>query len=110
MDAVARAVSLEGTPALTAEQTTADLKIVVPPDLPPLPYDVAVRAEVLAADNKTVLAAAVTPARRLPAAKGRTCPGPSLGVEAEGFVLSSAGRGLSLGGVPVAVGGLGAGV
>jgi hypothetical protein len=68
-DDVAKAVRLEGMPSLTAEQASADLKIVVPPDLPPLPYDVAVRADVLAADGKTVLATAVTPARRLPAAK-----------------------------------------
>jgi hypothetical protein len=38
-------------------------------DLPPLPYDVAVRAELIAADKKTVLFTAVTPAKRLNAAK-----------------------------------------
>jgi hypothetical protein len=68
-DDVNRALRLEAVPTVTPEQTTADLKLLVPGDLPPLPYDVAIRAELMAADNKTVTATAVTPSRRLMAAK-----------------------------------------
>jgi hypothetical protein len=64
-----RALRLENPPNLAPDQTMADLKIIVPADLPPIPYDVAIRAELLAADNKTVQASAVTAARRMMAAK-----------------------------------------
>jgi hypothetical protein len=67
---VNKAIRLEAVPVVPAgEQATLELKILVPADLPPMPYDVAVRAELIAADNKTVLATAVTPSRRLIAAK-----------------------------------------
>lgn len=69
-DDVAKAIRLEAVPAVPAnEQASVELKILVPADLPVLPYDVAVRAELIAADNKTVLATAVTASRRLIAAK-----------------------------------------
>lgn len=68
-DDVAKALRLEAVPTIAAEQTMAELKLLVPGDLPPLPYDVAVLAELMAADNKTVTATAVTPARRLIAAR-----------------------------------------
>jgi hypothetical protein len=68
-DDVNRAIRLEGTPTVTGEQTATEVKVLVPGDLPPLPYDVALRAELLSPDGKMVLASAVTPARRLLAAK-----------------------------------------
>jgi hypothetical protein len=68
-DDVNRALRLEGMPTILAGRTQADLKILVPANLPVLPYDVAVRAELLAADGRTVVATAVTPARRLAAAR-----------------------------------------
>ena len=39
--------------------------ILVPGDLPNIPYDLAIRGELLAADGKNVVASVVTPARRL---------------------------------------------
>ena len=39
--------------------------ILVPADLPNIPYDVAIKAELLSADGKSTVASAVTPARRL---------------------------------------------
>jgi hypothetical protein len=68
-DDMNRALRLETVPTVATDQTTADLKLLVPGDLPPLPYDVAIRAELMAADNKTVAATAVTASRRLMAAK-----------------------------------------
>jgi hypothetical protein len=70
MDDPMRAVRLEGMPPMVAaNQTSAEIKIVVPADLPLLPYDVAVRAELLAADGRTVTASIVTPVKRIQAAK-----------------------------------------
>lgn len=71
-DDLNRALRLEGMPQLTDEKNpeqVSDLKLLIPTDLPPLPYDVAVRAELIAADKKTVLFTAVTPAKRLNATK-----------------------------------------
>jgi len=68
-DDVMKAIRLDGTPTVAAAQTTAEVKVLVPGDLPPMAYDVALRAELLAADGKKVLATAVTPARRLLAMK-----------------------------------------
>ncbi|MBL8793031.1 MAG: hypothetical protein JNM56_03940 [Planctomycetia bacterium] len=71
-DDLNRAIRLEGMPQLTDEKApeqTSDLKILIPADLPPLTYDLAVRAELIGADKKTVVATAVTPAKRLNAAK-----------------------------------------
>ncbi len=69
MDDVNRAIRLEGTPTIPGILALSDVKILVPADLPAMAYDVTVRAEMLAADGKTVTATAVTPVRRLPAAK-----------------------------------------
>jgi hypothetical protein len=69
MDDVNRAIRLEGTPTIPGILTVGEIKILVPADLPPMGYDVAIRAEMLAADGRTVTASAVTPVRRLPAAK-----------------------------------------
>lgn len=67
---VNKAVRLEAVPMVPpGEKAMLELKILVPADLPPIPYDVAVRADLIAPDNKTVLATAVTPSRRMIAAK-----------------------------------------
>ncbi|OAI46392.1 hypothetical protein AYO44_02175 [Planctomycetaceae bacterium SCGC AG-212-F19] len=66
---VNKAIRLEAAPTLKPGEEPPELKILVPADLPLMPYDLAIRAELLAADNKTVQASAVTPARRLVAAK-----------------------------------------
>ncbi len=64
-----RAIRLDGLPTIPGVLSLAELKIIVPADLPALTYDVAVRAEFLAVDGRTVQFSAVTPVRRLPAAK-----------------------------------------
>ena len=69
MNDVNRAIRLEGTPMPAANQAVTELKVLVPADLPPLTYEVAVRAELLGADNRTVVASVTTPVRRLPASK-----------------------------------------
>jgi hypothetical protein len=68
-DDVNKALRVEGMPTIAAEQSEGEIKLVVPADLPLLAYDVAVKAELLAADGKTVAATAVTPSRRLLAAQ-----------------------------------------
>jgi hypothetical protein len=68
-DDAARALRMEGTPMIAANQTEGTAKILIPGDLPAQPYDLAVRAELLSADGKAVVATAVTPGRRLTAAK-----------------------------------------
>jgi hypothetical protein len=59
-----RAVRVEGTPVIAGGQMEGAVPIIVPGDLPTLPYDLAIRAELLSTDSKTVLATAVTPSRR----------------------------------------------
>jgi hypothetical protein len=61
---VNKALRLEGTPQVAAGQTSAPLTVLVPGDLPKQPYDLVVRAELLGADGKTVVASADTPVRR----------------------------------------------
>lgn len=65
VDDLARALRLEAVPTIAADQTAAEIKILVPADLTQMPYDLAVTAELLSADGQQVLARAVTPARRL---------------------------------------------
>src|SRR5207247_1843472 len=60
-----RALRVEGTPTIPTDQTAGALRIVVPGDLPFLPYDLVVRAELLSADGKQVVASALTPSRRI---------------------------------------------
>ena len=67
VDDVDRALRFEGAPVIAADQAEIAAKVLVPADLPRLEYDLAIQAELLSADGKTVLASAVTPARRLPA-------------------------------------------
>jgi len=47
---------------------TAEFKVIVPPDLPLIPYDLALKAELRSVDNKTVRAEVYTPVRRISAA------------------------------------------
>lgn len=68
MDDVNRAIRFEAVPTIAADQS-APFALLVPADLPPVAYDVAVKVEVLAADNRTVVMSATTPARRLVASK-----------------------------------------
>ncbi|MBI2825412.1 MAG: hypothetical protein HYX69_12065 [Planctomycetia bacterium] len=65
VDDVERTLRLDGKPTIDADKTETTAAIIVPADLPGIPYDVAIRAELLAADRKTVAATAVTPARRM---------------------------------------------
>jgi hypothetical protein len=60
-----KALRLEGTPTIAADQTQGTAEIIVPADLPTIPYDVAIRAELLSPDGKSVAATAVSPALRL---------------------------------------------
>jgi hypothetical protein len=62
---VKRALRVEGTPMIAADQAGGVAPILVPGDLPAQPYDLAIRAELLGGDGKTVLATATTPSRRL---------------------------------------------
>ncbi|MEX0713533.1 MAG: PPC domain-containing protein [Pirellulales bacterium] len=65
VDDTDRALRIEGTPMIAADQSTAAVNLLVPGDLPNIPYDLAIQADLLADDGKTVLASATTPARRL---------------------------------------------
>jgi hypothetical protein len=62
---VKRALRVDGTPMIAADQVAGDAPILVPSDLPAGSYDLAVRAELLSGDGKSVLATAITPSRRL---------------------------------------------
>ena len=65
VDDVDRTIRLEGTPTIAADQAETTATILVPADLANIPYDLAIRAELLAADGKSVVASVITPARRL---------------------------------------------
>lgn len=65
VDDLDRALRLDGTPTVAADQSAGIVTVLVPRDLPALPYDLAVQAELLTADGKNVVSTAVTPARRL---------------------------------------------
>lgn len=67
VDDVERTLRFEAAPTIAADQGEAAAKVLVPGDLPQIAYDLAIQAELLAADNKTVVASAVTPARRMTA-------------------------------------------
>jgi hypothetical protein len=51
---------------LASKLTDSDLPIIVPPDLPGSVYDLAVQADLLSPDRRTILATAYTPVRRFP--------------------------------------------
>jgi hypothetical protein len=65
VDDVERTLRFEGTPTIAADSAEATFKILVPGDLPQIAYDLAIQAELLGEDNKTVVASTVTPARRM---------------------------------------------
>ncbi len=69
IDDLERAVRLDATITLAGEQSESKAKILVPGDLPVQSYDLAIKAELLSADGKTVVASAVSPARRFKPAK-----------------------------------------
>ncbi|HUY35317.1 MAG TPA: hypothetical protein VMV69_21410 [Pirellulales bacterium] len=72
VDDLDRALRLDGAPVIAAEQTAGTATLLVPGDLPNIPYDVAIQADLLAADGATVVASAVTPARRVVTAQPLT--------------------------------------
>ncbi len=63
-DDVERALRLEGSPTIAADQTEATVQVLVPRDLKPNAYDMCVRGELLSGDGKTVLAQTFTPVLR----------------------------------------------
>lgn len=65
VDDLDRALRLDGAPVLAADPSTAVATVLVPRDLPSVPYDLAIQADLLSADGKNVVASALTPARRM---------------------------------------------
>lgn len=65
VDDLDRALRLEGTPMIAADQAAGTAQLIVPGDLANIPYDLSIEAELLAADGTSVIASAVTPALRL---------------------------------------------
>ncbi|REK09962.1 MAG: hypothetical protein DWQ37_17835 [Planctomycetota bacterium] len=82
VDDVARALRFEGAPTIAADASEIDARIIVPGDLPEIAYDLAIQAELLRDDNKSVAATAVTPARRLKSAPPATLELATAAVEA----------------------------
>lgn len=69
-----RALRFQGAPTVPANQAELQPAVLVPADLPALPYDLVIKADLLSADGKKVLATAVTPSRRLPASRPQLPP------------------------------------
>ncbi|MEX0977233.1 MAG: hypothetical protein WDZ48_00180, partial [Pirellulales bacterium] len=65
VDDVERTLRFETAPTIGADASEAAGNILVPGDLPQIAYDLAIQAELLGDDNKTVIASAVTPAVRM---------------------------------------------
>lgn len=65
VDDVERTLRFEAVPTIAADAGEATAKILVPGDLPRIAYDLAIQAELLGEDNKSVIASVVTPARRM---------------------------------------------
>jgi len=65
VDDVDRTLRLDGTPTAMPDQSEVAATVLVPADLANIPYDLAIRAELLSADGKNVVATAITPARRM---------------------------------------------
>ncbi len=59
-----RTLRFDGMPTIAGDKNEIVATIIVPTDLASIPYDLAVEAELLAADGKTVSAKANAPARR----------------------------------------------
>ncbi len=66
VDDVDRSLRLEGMPLFAADKAEGVVNILVPADLPQHPWDLALVAELLGADNQTVIARVAAPARTLP--------------------------------------------
>jgi hypothetical protein len=66
---VPRTLRLAQDVVIPADQTTAMIPIAVPADLTEMPYDLALKAELLSADGAQVVATVFSPSRRLPVAK-----------------------------------------
>jgi len=64
-DDLDRALRLTELVTIPAGESAAPVYLAVPGDLPPLDYDVVLRAELLSADGKNVIATAHSPVRRL---------------------------------------------
>lgn len=69
VDDLAKALRLAEAPSIAANESEATARILVPADLPNIPYDLAFKAELLSGDGKQVLATAVTPVRRMTSAQ-----------------------------------------
>jgi hypothetical protein len=89
-DDVKRALRIDGTPMIAADQVNGEAPILVPPDLPAGTYDLAVRAELLSTDSKSVLATAITPSRRLQALRPFT-----LQLAGPGLIEAKSGSGVT---------------
>ncbi len=63
VDDVARTIRLDGESVLSAEKSEAKLNVLVPSNLAPRKWDLTVVAELLAADNKTVLTSVAAPSQ-----------------------------------------------
>lgn len=64
VDDLDKMLRLETDVVVPAEQASAEVKIFVPADLPLIPWDAALVAELLSPDGKNVVATAYAPARR----------------------------------------------
>ena len=67
VDDVDRLLRLAEPVVIAAEQNEATAKILVPADLPLMAYDLAIKAELLSADQKAVAATEFAAAQRMPA-------------------------------------------
>ncbi|HEX3727408.1 MAG TPA: hypothetical protein VHV08_14240, partial [Pirellulales bacterium] len=67
VDDVERTIRFEGAPRIAPSESEVAGKILIPADLPRLAYDLAIKADLMGADNKTVVASITSPARRLTA-------------------------------------------
>lgn len=64
-DDEAKALRLASAVSIPANQSEGGVRITVPGDLPVIPYDIAIRAELLSADGKQVRASATSRSRRM---------------------------------------------
>ncbi len=68
-DDIARTIRFEGMPSIAANQSSTNATLLIPGDLPQIPYDVAIRGDLLASDGTSVIATTFAPVRRLQAAQ-----------------------------------------
>jgi hypothetical protein len=65
VDDVAKAIRLETPPMIPIDQAVVETKVLVPADLPILPYDLVFQGELLSLDGKNVVATVYATGRRL---------------------------------------------